>query len=359
MRQQSRATTAGYTAPRIEPPVFLGVIWTLTVLSLLFLPARLYARWKSFRRFFWDDFFVVFAGVISLAITAACTALNSVTYEVMDIGSGKKKFPPNVKIITMQFTRLFVVVPMLLYTGLWCVKLAFLLFFRRLGVRSVTSLCRLWWVVFVVTVVCYFVCYATLPYRCSLISFQVVISEECMTQGLSFTSMKVNCALDVLTDCLIMTIPFMILRRVRISIRQRIALSLVFSLVVVTMIFAIVRATITTINVNAQMDPIWMYMWTNIELNVAIVVACVAPYRTLFIRERTPSFQPTHQRRSFKEAVAKVKQAFSSSGRGTEGDDTWSTAELPHLEPWAENEEEEQGGPIPAYRGEIPQAHIR
>lgn len=66
----------------------------------------------------------------------------------------------------------------------------------------------------------------------------------------------------------VMSIPFLIVSRVRISRRQKFALSAIFSLVVFTMIFAIVRATITTVGVQKQIDPVWMYMWTSIELNV-------------------------------------------------------------------------------------------
>jgi hypothetical protein len=65
-----------------------------------------------------------------------------------------------------------------------------------------------------------------------------------------------------------MTIPFLILRHIRISTRQRVALSAIFSLVVITMIFAILRAALTTVGVKYQMPPVTMYMWTNIELNV-------------------------------------------------------------------------------------------
>lgn len=204
----------------------------------------------------------------------------------MLIGAGLKKFPPNVKIITMQFTRVFTAIPMLFYGGLWCIKLAFLLFFRRLGLRNVTSLQRWWRLVLVATVVAFFVCYALLPYRCTFVSFEVVASEECQTQGLSFVAMGVNTALDVVTDCLsmsnnslryisvtdelrtVVSLPFLILQRIRISTQQKIALSVVFSLVIVTMIFAIIRGTITTVGVKRQIDPLWMYLWTSIELNV-------------------------------------------------------------------------------------------
>jgi hypothetical protein len=100
--------------------------------------------------------------------------------------------------------------------------------------------------------------------------------------------MKVNCALEVFMNCLSeywrftseqktadfgwsdMTIPFLILREVRIAIRQGVALSIIFLIVVITMIFAIVRAVFMTRGVSKQIDPIWMYMWSSVKLNIGM-----------------------------------------------------------------------------------------
>ena len=60
----------------------------------------------------------------------------------------------------------------------------------------------------------------------------------------------------------------MILRKTHLSTRQRTVLSIVFSLVIITMVFAIIRATLTTSGVREQIDPTWMYMWSSIELNI-------------------------------------------------------------------------------------------
>ncbi|KAH7130796.1 hypothetical protein B0J11DRAFT_603180 [Dendryphion nanum] len=333
----------GYSTPKVSPGAFIGIIWAMTTFSLLFLPARLYARFKTARRFYWDDFFVVFAWILLLAITASCTAFNSVTYDIMAIGAGKKKFPPNVRVITMQFSRLFTIIPMIFYAGLWSIKIAFLLFFRRLGTQSIHSLNRHWWIVFCITM--------------------VLVSAQCQaSQGLSFISMKVNVVLDVFTDLLIMTIPFNILRRVRLSLRQRIFLSGIFSLVVITITFAIVRAVITTVNVKNQMDPIWMYLWTNIELSIAIIIACVAPYRSLFLRDRRMSHPHNRRQSPMKQAFSKV---FSSSkSRSRETDETWSANEMPYLAPWVDNERTLSNNSKNAQQNydsctQFPRAHIR
>ncbi|KAH7074562.1 hypothetical protein BKA63DRAFT_566231 [Paraphoma chrysanthemicola] len=322
--RQSEPSAAGYALPEISPRTFLAVIWVSTALSLVFLPARLYARWTTLHRFFWDDFFAVFAGCISLAISTVVTVYSKVTFDMILIGADRLPFPPNVKTITMEYTRVFAAIPMIFYVGLWSIKLAFLLFFRRLGTRNIQSLHRWWWFVATFTITSFFLCFATLPYRCTLVSFEVVASPECQTQGLSFVSMKVNCALDVLTDVLIMTIPFLILRRIRISTRQLLALSMIFSLVIITILFAVLRATLTTVGVKQQIDPIWVYMWTSIELNVG---------KTLFLRDRNRVAPPSLQLRTLKQKTLKL---FTSSNEpvAQRREHLSSIEELPYLAPW-------------------------
>jgi|SRR5690242_853402 len=73
---------------------------------------------------------------------------------------------------------------------------------------------------------------------------------------------------SILTCLPVMSIPFLIIRRIRVSSYQKLGLSAVFSLVIITMIFAVIRAAITTIGVKRQIDPLWMYLWTSVELNI-------------------------------------------------------------------------------------------
>lgn len=148
---------------------------------------------------------MTFACIISLAISIIITIFHPVTIELMLIDAKLKPFSPNVKIITMQFMRVFTAIPMLFYGGLWCIKLAFLLFFRTLGLNNVTSLRRWWRVVLGMTAVAFFVCYTVLPYRCTFVSFEVVASRECQMQGINLVAMGLNTALDVVTDCLSMS----------------------------------------------------------------------------------------------------------------------------------------------------------
>jgi len=77
-----------------------------------------------------------------------------------------------------------------------------------------------------------------------------------------------------------------ILWRSKIPLRQLLALGGLFSLVLITITFSIVRAAVTTVNVTKQMDSPWVLVWSSAEANIAIVVACIGSFRMLFIQHR-------------------------------------------------------------------------
>jgi hypothetical protein len=64
-----------------------------------------------------------------------------------------------------------------------------------------------------------------------------------------------------------MSIPLSVLWKVRISLSRKLALAAVFSLVVITIVFAIVRVAIVS-SKSFRPDPSWLYLWSNIETTV-------------------------------------------------------------------------------------------
>ena len=86
-------------------------------------------------------------------------------------------------------------------------------------------------------------------------------------------------------DRLVTTIPFVILWQVRIPLTKKLALTGIFSLVIITMVFAILRVTLIS-KLTKQPDTSWSYMWSAIEQNIAIIVACLASFRTLFTQDQ-------------------------------------------------------------------------
>lgn len=102
-----------------------------------------------------------------------------------------------------------------------------------------------------------------------------------------------------------MLIPITLLWKVQMKWRRKVALAGIFSLVIITMIFAMVRTIVAVTSLARQLN-IWVNMWSAVEADVgkqnhafvrlhinfssnvvylAIIVACLASFRNLFSRE--------------------------------------------------------------------------
>ena len=217
-------------------------------------------------------------------------------------------------------------VNILFYSSLWSIKISFLILFRRLG-TNVRHQKLLWWPVFAFTIATYFACIGATQYSCLVRSFEYISTKCIEPSAISYEQVffKLNCGLDVLTDFLsrfielprdvvnistVMLIPSTMLWGVQIQWRRKFTLAGIFSLVVITMIFAIVRtAVVTSSDKSHSPDSSWLYMWSAIEVSVgqwimhtcfidvisnvslAIIVACLASLRNLFSREN-PQHHP-------------------------------------------------------------------
>jgi hypothetical protein len=126
-----------------------GILWALTGISFLFGLFRLYVQFASFRRFFIDDFLVIFAWTIILTAAIIWQVEGKVLYELYAISAGLEEITPAFLPRYNTFMRFLAPLEILFYSGLWCIKFSFPTFFYRLSCK-VKSL-RIWW--YLVTVV--------------------------------------------------------------------------------------------------------------------------------------------------------------------------------------------------------------
>lgn len=85
---------------------------------------------------------------------------------------------------------------------------------------------------------------------------------------------------DILIDLMIMAMPLKLLYNVQISLRQKLALSGVFSMGMVIVIFSIIRAVQVT--TTARNDTFLLAFWGVLESTVAVIVGCLPPFKSLF-----------------------------------------------------------------------------
>ena len=142
-------------------------MWTCVGLALCFVVFRIYVRLRVFRRLYDDDYLVVLAWLILFTCTILWHIQRTLDllYESYHIGyAGVLPSTYYLDHLTNWLRILFAGL-FLNLIGLWCIKFAFLAFFRRLG-RKVKGQKTVWYVVFAFTVaglavsvgVCYYPC---------------------------------------------------------------------------------------------------------------------------------------------------------------------------------------------------------
>lgn len=265
-----------------------GVLWGGLAIAIICCCLRFVARVRTFKKLLIDDYFVVFALVIAIANVIVWQIHLRDLYYFMEVVAGLEFPKADFASVAESYFKSTVAVLILFYSCLWSIKLSFLLFFRRLG-ANVSHQKLVWWPVFGVTLATYFVCIGTIPYLCLVRSFEYVAANCAKPAALSYqlVTLRLNCAWDVITDILsrcpelpwdvvnlsaVMLIPITMLWGVQMKPSRKFALGGIFSLVIITMIFAIVRTVLVGSIQGRLPDSSWLYMWSAVETSVGKLI---------------------------------------------------------------------------------------
>ncbi|KAF2229372.1 hypothetical protein EV356DRAFT_580858 [Viridothelium virens] len=287
-----------FTQPRFSSTEFLGLAWGGTAISLGFVIFRAFVRVVTFRRLFADDFLVFAAWLMLLASTIIWQTQYPAMYTQYELSKATIEPTPQVLAAEKTLLRAEVAVFWLFYSCLWSVKLSFLLFFRRLG-ENVRRIGVWWWCVLGFTVVTWITCVGDIPYWCLLGSVEYTFTQCPTLHQVSYqwTTLHYNCAVDILSDASIISIAVVLLWNVRISMRKKLALLGIFSLTIIDIIISIVRVT-EIISKRTQVDLAGLQMWGEIEMTVAVIVACLGSFRQLFVRSSQSGYLKQSERSS-------------------------------------------------------------
>lgn len=290
--------------PLVEKPTFLGVVWAGWTIGTLALGFRYYVRVKFFHKLQLDDLLTGVAWILLLATALIWTIIMDDVYEMKYVLSGQQYPTAHFMTALGRYLHGSLAVLLMFYLGLWTIKLNFLTFFYRLG-DQITYYRIYWWFVTIFTICAGITCIGTIQYECLAVSPErtsAICAGPEKTQYQNIT-LKVNMALDVLTDAMVMSLPISILWNVRVSLKRKFQLAGLFSLVVITIVVAIVRVSVVTnsksVSQQNQVEVTWLYLWHFIESSVALLVACLASFRTLFAakerrdEEREAKYRPS------------------------------------------------------------------
>ncbi|PYI23593.1 hypothetical protein BO86DRAFT_440362 [Aspergillus japonicus CBS 114.51] len=273
------------TSAKVSGPAFIGFVWGATSISFLFIATRTIARLAAFRRLWLDDAFAIGAWLILLAQAITWqTQLNSMYY-IFALEDGLAEPTVEVMARLSRLARAECAILILFYTCLWSIKASFLIFFRRIAGTDRSWIIWFWCVVGLVAGT-YFVCLGDIEYNC-LVNNEAYILEHCTQKAavqFEFRTLVTNLVLDVVTDLCIISLPITLLWNVRIPVRRKAILMAILSVAVVIIIVAVVRVAVVARR-NQNSDISWLWMWSFIEATVANIVACMASFRQLFMKQ--------------------------------------------------------------------------
>ncbi|CAD6443768.1 4c810b13-d3d1-4626-acd8-513defa6fcaa [Sclerotinia trifoliorum] len=295
-------TSSTLAPPRVDHETFTGVAWGGTALSFLFVVFRISVRVRTFKRLSPDDLCVIAAWLLLLSSAIVWQNIIKDMFELLAAGRvNLHPLPEGFETRAQNALRDSAAFTVLFYSTLWLIKLSFLLFFGRL-LENVDSFIWPRRIVIVFVLATWTICIGTIPYPCMVPSFAKIVKECASSSATSFYhfTLAFNCSMDVLTDIMIMAIPFCILWTVRLSRKKKLAFAGIFSLAVITMIFAIVRVAVNIGSPHSTLfDQSWLYTWSLIEQTVAIIVACLASFRSLFARNNISQPAPPDPHESY------------------------------------------------------------
>lgn len=284
--------------------------WIFFALCLLAFTVRVYIRFFCFRRLLFEDWLMVAALACHLAVAVLGQLYLVDMYALISAEHGGP-VGSNFYSDALHGLKAFGTMCLLSITGIWLIKLNFLLFFYRLG-HQIRVYRILWWAVLIFTVGCGAGCYGLVQYPCMFGDVETVFVKcgSAPYNRQSYIHVIMTAVLDIVSDFtskskidgiseadanpkffwLVLCFPIFILWNVKISLHKKLVLTAVFGLVGLTIAVTIVRASIFSPQYKAinggsteEVNICWVIFWFYVEFTVGECSSLIQPWNPLLV----------------------------------------------------------------------------
>ncbi|KAF1957015.1 hypothetical protein CC80DRAFT_534987 [Byssothecium circinans] len=295
-----------------DNPRGLQAMVTTTVfcaIALVVVLMRLYTRLSIVRSLGLDDYFIAFAMMCSIGLTAC------IIIQVQN-GMGRHIVELQPEHLVRSLKAFYASI--LVYSlSLGLVKLSILLQYRRVfptkkfqiasGVVMAIVIVYTAWSVLSNVFMC-------IPIR----AFWTKEKAKCLDQ---FTEWFVNAAINITTDFIIILLPMPVIRTLNLARKQKWALIGVFALGGFVCVMSIVRLH-SLVAISNSADPTYdnppAAKWSAVESNVAIICSCLPALRPLFTRYITKQTQSYFTRSSRRRRQVVLQGEETADERGVD-----------------------------------------
>ncbi|KAF4636503.1 hypothetical protein G7Y89_g1573 [Cudoniella acicularis] len=296
----------------ISATAFYVLTWVFFGLCNVAFTMRAYIRYACFRRLLLEDYLMLVALAMHIVEAVLIQIYVQYAYTMESVekgdlsGFGPNFFPNSKKAFVAIGTSVNLTI-----IGVLIVKLNFLLFFRRLA-ANIRMFTIMWWAVLIFTVAGAVAQIAMQQFGCFFGAVDYLFSDHCTDEAALrriFFNAIFSASVDALSDILIIGFPVAILWKSRISMRKKLILTFIFSLVFITIAITIVRGSVfhkvynAAGSEHAQMQSAtFTWFWFYCEFTVAFIVACIVSFRTLFVQRENISSARAQEQQQREEA---------------------------------------------------------
>ncbi|KAH8808634.1 hypothetical protein F5884DRAFT_378380 [Xylogone sp. PMI_703] len=293
----------------------MGIVWTLWVLGLLTTIARIALRLKiQGFRFRAEDYLAISAQAFLTGLAAVITCSAPVfmitrAYELAVVRDPSTPLPLPLDVYTARTItalKLMFAQMLLFWSALWAGKFSLLVFFRRM-VIGIPKYMFVWWAVFTLVLLAYLASMLSNFLTCVPLTkyWSATGCSDPKNIERSDKSIKFATSVDIVADFLIMLLPLRLVLTMKISLKQKLGLCVLFSLGIIVIVFAFIRLfNVTQATAESETNPttvadgpILLSLWSMIEAAVAVVVANLPAFRTLLRKRDSSTANSPHERR--------------------------------------------------------------
>ncbi|KAL6230289.1 hypothetical protein BDW75DRAFT_244937 [Aspergillus navahoensis] len=312
-------------ATRLSEGSLVVITWVGAGLGALFTVLRVVIRLTRMRRLLPDDYFILLA--LSFLITNAVLQTIQIPhlYYIILNPAGNDIAPHALEYVQYMFAIIG-----LFWSVLWSVKAAFLALFWAM--TNNLPYYRRWWASIVIfTFASYAGCWFASAFTCHPPStyFKFAQCVKPIDQQAAEIAIIYSTVVDIVTDLMIMGFALSIVWSTKISFHHKVGLGAVFSLGLIIIAFAVVRAI--NITGRSYSDQAGLAVWGIAESSISVIVGCLPPFKTFLSRgssrhdSRYPPIYSLHrQKRSVTQTTDSseipLQPVPGSTGRVPKGD---------------------------------------
>ncbi|KAH9904399.1 hypothetical protein F4778DRAFT_780367 [Xylariomycetidae sp. FL2044] len=292
----------------ISPEGFLAVVWTLAAVTTILWIGRLLVRAILVKTFHLDDLFSGLAWFFLIVNVIIVTVFTPISYRFTSVLIGERPMPSPEEFadLAYQFRRWIVSAQVLFWLAIYCVKLSFLLLYKTtLGASKKYNLA--WKAALAYILVSFGLCLANVLAWCGGDAGDLLSVAQCGTPyAVTLQGRLIWLAyfFNISSDLVLILLPMPMIWGLQMSARQKLAISAVCCLALITIAFETVRS-VKLYQVNNYLTNLYGYL----EVLIAVLISMLPSYRFLV----SPPDKDAEYRRLFWSRITMRTQHSNSS----------------------------------------------